>query len=64
MIYPMYAYCRSGLLHETDSLSDFQCTCTTTYTVSINFSGARYDKIAVDVEKSSIYETDMHVPDN
>ena len=32
--------------------------------VSINFSGAQYDKIAVDVEKCSIYKTDIHVHDN
>ena len=32
-----------------------------TYTVYINFSGAQYDKIAVDVEKSSIYKTDINV---
>ena len=35
-----------------------------TYTVYINISGAQYDKIAVDVEKSSIYKTDINVHDN
>ena len=32
-----------------------------TYTVYINISGAQYDKIAVDVEKTSIYKTDINV---
>ena len=34
-------------------------------TLYINLSGAQYDKIAVDVDKSSIiYKTDIHVHDN
>ena len=52
-----------GLLHETV----FQTFSSPVQllTLYINFSGAQYDKIAVDVDKSSIiYKTDIHVHDN
>ena len=60
MLKPVYIPCLltvGGLLHETV----FQ---TFSSHVAINFSGAQYDKIAVDVEKGSIYKTDIHLHDN
>ena len=51
-------FCPSGVLSQWGFVLH-------SLTLYINFSGAQYDKIAVDVDKSSIiYKTDIHVHDN